>query len=67
MKNKSKLLLEDKYRKLEPIPSWYKKSDAALILYDVTKENGEKSIIVINNNTYIPNKGILYKNDKKFI
>ena len=28
----------DKYRKLEPIPSWYKKSDAALILYDVTKE-----------------------------
>ena len=34
--------------------------------YDVTKENGEKSIIVINNNTYIPNKGILYKNDKKF-
>ena len=28
----------DKYRELEPVPSWYKKSDAALILYDVTKE-----------------------------
>ena len=35
----------DKYRKLEPIPSWYKKSDAALILYDVTKENSFQNIV----------------------
>ena len=35
----------DKYRKLEPITSWYKKSDAALILYDVTKENSFQNIV----------------------
>lgn len=33
--------------------------------YDSTKENQEKAIIVIDK-TYIPNKGILYKNDQKF-
>ena len=35
----------DKYRELEPVPSWYKKSDAALILYDVTKENSFQNIV----------------------
>ena len=33
--------------------------------YDYQKDNQENSIIVIDK-TYIPNKGILYKNDKAF-
>ena len=33
--------------------------------YDITKDSQEDSIIVIDK-TYIPNKGILYRNDKKF-
>ena len=37
----------------------------AVDFYDPTKENQEKSIIVIDK-TYIPNKGVLYKNSTDF-